>query len=67
MMPPSKQLHWIKEKSETGSEARGSGSQSRIGLYFDKLREAGRRITHSLLFSPGFKITSRLRAISVFC
>ena len=51
MMPPRKRLQSIKEKSEKGNEARGSGSQTRIGLYFDKLREAGWRITH---FSPLF-------------
>ena len=51
MMPPRKQLHSIKEKLVKGKEARGSGSQPRIGLYFDKWREAGWRITH---LSPVF-------------
>ena len=51
MMPPRKQLHTMKEKSEKANKACGSGSQSRIGLDFDKLREAGWRITH---FSPVF-------------
>ena len=41
----------MKEKSEKANEACGSGSQSRIELDFDKLREAGWRITH---FSPVF-------------
>ena len=52
MMPPRKRLHTMKEKSEKANEACGSGSQSRIGLDFDKLREAGWRITHfSSVFS----------------
>ena len=51
VMPPKKRLYTIKEKSEKGNEACGSGSQSRIGPDFDKLREAGWRITH---FSPAF-------------
>ena len=57
MMPPKKRLHTMKEKSEKGNEAYGSGSQSRIGLDFYKLREAG---WISLLFSHGFKIAVRL-------
>ena len=61
-MPPRKWLHTIKEKSEKGYEACGSGSQSRIGLHFDKLREATWRIMH---FSPGFRIATRLQAVSV--
>ena len=51
MMPPRKWLHTMKEKSEKANKACGSGSQSRIGLDFDKLKEAGWRITH---FSPVF-------------
>ena len=50
-MPTRKRLHTIKEKSEKGYEACGSGSQSRIGLDFDKLGEASWRIMH---FSPVF-------------
>ena len=54
MMPPKKRLHTMKGKSEKGNEACSSGSQSRIGPDFDKLREAGWRITHfSPVFSPG--------------
>ena len=51
MMPPRKRLHTMKEKSEKGNEACVPGSQSRIGLDFDKLREASWRIMH---FSPVF-------------
>ena len=47
-MPPRKRSHTIKEKSKKGYEACGSGSQSRIGLDFDKLREASWRIMHFL-------------------
>ena len=50
-MPPEKRLITMKEKSEKGNEACGSGSQSRIGLDFDKLMESGWRVTH---FSPVF-------------
>ena len=50
-MPPRKWLHTMKEKSKKGYEACGSGSQSRIGLDFDKLGEASWRIMH---FSPVF-------------
>ena len=47
----------MKGKSEKGNEACSSGSQSRIGPDFDKLREAGWRITH---FSPScFLLASR--------
>ena len=51
VMPPKKRLHTIKEKSEKGNKACGSGSQWRKRPDFDKLREAGWRITH---FSPVF-------------
>ena len=52
VMPPKKWLHTMKEKSEKCNEAYGSGSQSRIVLDFDKLREAGWRIMHfSSVFS----------------
>ena len=50
-MPPRKRLHTITEKSDKGYKVCGSGSQSRIGLDFDKLREASWRIMH---FSPVF-------------
>ena len=50
VMPPRKQLHSIKENAEKANEAHGSGSQSRIGLDFDKLRklagESQRRNDH---------------------
>ena len=42
VMPPRKQLHTMKVKSEKGNEACGSGSQSRIASW---------RIMH---FSPVF-------------
>ena len=51
VMPRRKRLHTMKEKSGKANEACGSGSQSRRGLDFDKLRETGWRITH---FSPVF-------------
>ena len=41
VMPPKKRLKQTKEKSAKANEARGSGSQSRIALDFEKLREAG--------------------------
>lgn len=44
-MPPKKRSTTSKEKSAKGNEARGSGSQSRIALDFEKLREAGWTIT----------------------
>ena len=50
-MPPRKRLHTMTEKSEKANEVCGSGSQSRIGLDFDKLGEASWRIMH---FSPVF-------------
>ena len=40
-MPPKKRLKQMKQKSAKANEARGSGSQSRIALDFEKLREAG--------------------------
>ena len=40
-MPPKKRLKETKEKSAKANEALGSGSQSRIMLDFEKLREAG--------------------------
>lgn len=40
-MPPKKRSNTTKEKSVSGNEARGSGSQSRIALDFQKLRQAG--------------------------
>lgn len=41
VMPPKKRLKQTNEKSAKANEARGSGSQSRIALDFEKLREAG--------------------------
>ena len=40
-MPPKKRLKQVNEKLAKANEARGSGSQSRIALDFEKLREAG--------------------------
>ena len=40
-MPPKKRLKQTNEKSAKANEAQGSGSQSRIALDFEKLREAG--------------------------
>jgi len=40
-MPPKKRPKQMNEKSAKANEARGSGSQSRIALDFEKLREAG--------------------------
>ena len=40
-MPPKKRLKQANEKLAKANEARGSGSQSRIALDFEKLREAG--------------------------
>ena len=44
-MPPKRKLGKSKEKSVKGNETRGSGSQSRIKLNFEKLRTAGWTIT----------------------
>lgn len=41
MMLPKKRPKLTSEKSAKANEARGSGSQSRIVLNFEKLREAG--------------------------
>ena len=41
VMPPKKRLKQTKEKSAKANNARGSGSQLRIALDFEKLREAG--------------------------
>ena len=40
-MAPKKRPKQTNEKSAKANEARGSGSQSRIALDFEKLREAG--------------------------
>jgi len=40
-MPPKKRPKQTNEKSAKANEAQGSGSQSRIALDFEKLREAG--------------------------
>ena len=41
VMPPKKRPKQANEKSAKANEVRGSGSQSRITLDFEKLREAG--------------------------
>ena len=41
MMAPKKRPKQTNKKSSKANEARGSGSQSRIALDFEKLREAG--------------------------
>ena len=41
MLQPKKRLKQTNEKSAKANEARGSGSQSRITLDFEKLSEAG--------------------------
>ena len=41
VMPPKKRFKQTKEKSAKANEAWGSGSQSRIALDFEKLREVG--------------------------
>lgn len=40
-MPPKKRSKQTNEKSAKGNEAQGSGSESRIALDVEKLREAG--------------------------